>query len=98
MQWIWFAIIVAIPFTLLWALILPGNKILPFAGIINIALIVPAYLVTRGNTLRMVILSIIGVPFFLVRGHAVRANDYRPQVGHSNHHSAAEPDWFEQLD
>ena len=30
---IWFAIIVAIPFTLLWALILPGNKILPFAGI-----------------------------------------------------------------
>lgn len=65
---IWFAIIVAIPFTLLWALILPGNKILPFAGIINIALIVPAYLVTRGNTLRMVILSIIGVPFFLFVG------------------------------
>lgn len=65
---IWFAIIVAIPFTLIWALILPGNKILPFAGIINIALIVPAYLVTRGNTLRMVILSIIGVPFFLFVG------------------------------
>lgn len=65
---IWFAIIVAIPFTLIWALILPGNKILPFAGIINISLIVPAYLVTRGNTLRMVILSIIGVPFFLFVG------------------------------
>lgn len=65
---IWFAIIVAIPFTLLWALILPGNRILPFAGIINIALIVPAYLVTGGNTLRMVILSIIGVPFFLFVG------------------------------
>ncbi|ELG0754848.1 PTS galactitol transporter subunit IIC [Salmonella enterica] len=65
---IWFAIIVAIPFTLIWALILPGNKILPFAGIINIALIVPAYLVTRGNTLRMVILSIIGIPFFLFVG------------------------------
>lgn len=67
---IWFAIIVAIPFTLIWALILPGNKILPFAGIINISLIVPAYLVTRGNTLRMVILSIIGVPFFLFVGDA----------------------------
>ncbi|ELZ3846093.1 PTS galactitol transporter subunit IIC [Salmonella enterica] len=65
---IWFAIIVAIPFTLIWALILPGNKILPFAGIINIALIVLAYLVTRGNTLRMVILSIIGIPFFLFVG------------------------------
>ncbi len=65
---IWFAIIVAIPFTLIWAAILPGNKLLPFAGIINIALIVPAYLVTQGNTLRMVILSIIGIPFFLFIG------------------------------
>lgn len=65
---IWFAIIVAIPLTLIWAVILPGNKILPFAGIINIALIVPAYLVTKGNTLRMVILSIIGIPFFLFAG------------------------------
>lgn len=67
---IWFAVIVAIPFTLIWAIILPGNKILPFAGIINIALIVPAYLITKGNTLRMVILSIIGVPFFLFVGTA----------------------------
>lgn len=65
---IWFAVIVAIPLTLVWAVILPGNKILPFAGIINIALIVPAYLVTKGNTLRMVILSIIGIPFFLFVG------------------------------
>lgn len=65
---IWFAIIVAIPLTLIWAAILPGNRLLPFAGIINIALIVPAYLVTRGNTLRMVILGAIGVPFFLFVG------------------------------
>lgn len=65
---IWFAVIVATPLTLVWAVILPGNKILPFAGIINIALIVPAYLVTKGNTLRMVILSIIGIPFFLFVG------------------------------
>lgn len=65
---IWFAIIAAIPFILIWAVILPGNKILPFAGIINIALVVPAYLVTKGNILRMVILSIIGIPFFLFVG------------------------------
>ncbi|KES15911.1 Phosphotransferase system, galactitol-specific IIC component, partial [Gilliamella apicola SCGC AB-598-B02] len=56
------------PFTLIWAVILPGNKLLPFAGIINIALIVPAYILTKGNTLRMVILAIIGVPFFLFVG------------------------------
>ncbi|BAT36349.1 PTS galactitol transporter subunit IIC [Escherichia albertii] len=65
---IWFVIIVAIPLTLLWAIILPGNKILPFAGIINIVLVVPAYLLTQGNTLRMVILSFIGIPFFLFVG------------------------------
>lgn len=65
---IWFTVIVAIPFTLIWAVILPGNKILPFAGIINVALIVPAYILTKGNTLRMVILAIIGVPFFLFVG------------------------------
>lgn len=65
---IWFTVIVAIPFTLIWAVILPGNKILPFAGIINIALVVPAYILTNGNTLRMVILAIIGVPFFLFVG------------------------------
>ena len=65
---IWFTVIVAIPFTLIWSVILPGNKILPFAGIINIALVVPAYILTKGNTLRMVILAIIGVPFFLFVG------------------------------
>lgn len=65
---IWFTVIIAIPFTLIWAVILPGNKLLPFAGIINIALVVPAYILTNGNTLRMVILAIIGVPFFLFVG------------------------------
>ncbi|WP_392565411.1 PTS transporter subunit IIC [Utexia brackfieldae] len=65
---IWFTVIIAIPFTLIWAVILPGNKILPFAGIINIALVVPAYILTKGNTLRMIILAIIGVPFFLLVG------------------------------
>jgi len=65
---IWFTVIIAIPFTLIWAVILPGNKLLPFAGIINIALVVPAYILTKGNTLRMVILAIIGVPFFLFVG------------------------------
>lgn len=65
---IWFAVIVAIPITLIWAVILPDNKLLPFAGIINIALVVPSYVLTKGNTLRMVILAIVGVPFFLFVG------------------------------
>ncbi|MDF7666486.1 hypothetical protein PT273_01245 [Orbaceae bacterium ESL0727] len=65
---IWFTIIAAIPITLIWSVVLPGNKILPFAGIINIALVVPSYILTKGNTLKMVILAIIGIPFFLFVG------------------------------
>lgn len=65
---IWFVVIVAIPLILIWALILPGNKILPFAGIINLSLVVPAYVLTKGNTLRMILLTVIGIPFFLFVG------------------------------
>jgi len=67
---IWLSIICTIPVTLVFAMFLPGNKILPFAGIINIALAVPAFLVTRGNLLRMITLSILGVPAFLWVGTA----------------------------
>ena len=51
-------------------MLLPGNAILPFAGIINIALAVPAYLVTKGNLPRMLILCTLGVPAFLWVGTA----------------------------
>ena len=67
---IWLAVIWAVPVTLLCALFLPGNEILPFAGIINLALAVPAYLVTKGNLPRMLILCTLGVPAFLWVGTA----------------------------
>lgn len=67
---IWLAVIVSVPLTLLWAFILPGNSILPFAGIINISLAVPAYLVTKGNLPRMFILCALGIPCFLWVGTA----------------------------
>lgn len=67
---IWLAVIWSIPVTLICAMILPGNKILPFAGIINLALAVPAFLVTGGNLLRMLVLCTIGVPAFLWVGTA----------------------------
>nr|WP_075575782.1 PTS transporter subunit IIC [Olsenella timonensis] len=65
---IWLTVIYAIPITVLFSFILPGNGILPFAGIVNIAVAVPAYLVTRGNLPRMLILATIGVPIFLYVG------------------------------
>ena len=67
---IWLAVIYSIPITVLFSFILPGNKILPFAGIVNIAIAVPAYLVTGGNLIRMIILCTIGVPVFLLVGTA----------------------------
>jgi PTS system galactitol-specific IIC component len=67
---IWLAVIWSVPVTLVCAMFLPGNDILPFAGIINLALAVPAYLVTKGNLPRMLVLCTIGVPAFLWVGTA----------------------------
>ncbi|GCF93946.1 PTS galactitol transporter subunit IIC [Enterococcus florum] len=67
---IWLAVIYSVPVTLIFSMFLPGNEILPFAGIINIALAVPAFLVTGGNLLRMIILCTIGAPMFLWVGTA----------------------------
>ena len=53
---IWLAVFWAIPVTLLFSMFLPGNEILPFAGIINNAIAVAAFLVTGGNIIRMLIL------------------------------------------
>ena len=67
---IWLAVIWTVPVTLLCAMFLPGNLILPFAGIINIAIAVPAYIVTKGNLPRMLILCTLFVPAFLWVGTA----------------------------
>ncbi|MGG3640149.1 PTS galactitol transporter subunit IIC [Bacillus gobiensis] len=61
----WVAMILMVPITLIYAIILPGNNILPFAGIINISFAVPALIITGGNLLRMLLLGIISTPVFL---------------------------------
>lgn len=62
---VWVAIVIMVPVTLIFALILPGNGVLPFAGILNISLCAPALVVTGGNLLRMIILGVITTPIFL---------------------------------
>ena len=62
---VWVAIILTVPFTLIFAFILPGNAVLPFAGILNIGLAVSALIVTGGNLLRMIVLSVITTPIYL---------------------------------
>ncbi|GMA08750.1 PTS galactitol transporter subunit IIC [Tetragenococcus halophilus subsp. flandriensis] len=65
---IWVLAILLIPFELLFAVILPGNEVLPFAGLINLSIIVAAYLLGRGNILRMLGYGIITTPVFLYIG------------------------------
>lgn len=62
---IWVSAIILIPVLLLFAIILPGNQVLPFGGIINLSIVVGALLLTRGNLVRMVIYGIITAPVFL---------------------------------
>ena len=52
------------------SMVLPGNEILPFAGLMSASLALPAFLVTRGNLLQMSILCVIGAPVFLWVGTA----------------------------
>ncbi len=69
---IWVACMITIPLYLVWAVVLPNNAMLPFAGIVNLALAVSAFYVARGNILKMVILmGLIGAPVFLSVGTAV---------------------------
>lgn len=67
---IWLVVIWTIPITLLYSFILPGNKILPFAGIINIAIAVGAYFASKGNIIRMLIQATVFAPVFLYVGTA----------------------------
>ena len=67
---IWLAVIWTIPVTLGFAFILPGNGILPFAGIVNVCVAVAAYFASRGNIIRMLIQCTIFAPVFLWVGTA----------------------------
>lgn len=62
---LWVAVIFTIPALLIFSIILPGNVVLPFAGIINLSFVVGALLLTNGNVIRMIIHGVITAPLFL---------------------------------
>ena len=62
---LWVTVVILVPIMLIFAMILPGNTVLPFAGIINLSLVVAALLLTGANLLRMLVLGIITTPIFL---------------------------------
>lgn len=62
---LWVTVIILVPVMLIFAMILPGNAVLPFAGIINLSFVVAALLLTGANLLRMLVLGLITTPIFL---------------------------------
>lgn len=65
---LWVTLILLVPVELIYAMILPHNNVLPFAGIINLSFAVAALLLTGANLLRMLVLGIITTPIFLYAG------------------------------
>ncbi len=62
---IWVTAILLVPVFIGYAIILPGNQVLPLAGIINYSIAVGGLLLTGGNLARMLILGILTMPIYL---------------------------------
>ncbi|WP_430619289.1 PTS galactitol transporter subunit IIC [Enterococcus sp. DIV0802b] len=62
---IWVAAILLVPVFIGYAIILPGNAVLPLAGIINYSIAVGGLLLTGGNLVRMLIMGVISMPIYL---------------------------------
>ena len=62
---VWVTGIMLVPVLLVYAMILPGNNVLPLAGIINYSIAVGGLLLTGGNLYRMLVLGIIFCPLYL---------------------------------
>ncbi|MEG2254308.1 MAG: PTS transporter subunit IIC [Vagococcus sp.] len=62
---VWVTAILLVPVFIGYSIILPGNLVLPLAGIINYSIAVGGLLLTGGNLLRMLVLGIISMPLYL---------------------------------
>ncbi|MGM0216825.1 PTS galactitol transporter subunit IIC [Enterococcus sp. AZ109] len=62
---IWVTAILLVPVFIGYAIILPGNQVLPLAGIINYSIAVGGLLLTGGNLARMLVLGVITMPIYL---------------------------------
>lgn len=64
----WAAANILAPIMLLVAIVLPGNKLLPLAGIIAMGVTPALLVVTRGKLIRMIVIGAIELPLFLWSG------------------------------
>lgn len=65
---LWVTTVLLIPVMLIFAITLPGNTVLPLAGIVNICAAVPLTIITGGNVLRMFIIGTVITPIYLYVG------------------------------
>lgn len=65
---IWVTAILLVPVFIAYAVFLPGNEVLPMAGIINYAIAVGGLLLTGGNLARMLVLGVVSLPIYLYAG------------------------------
>lgn len=62
---VWVTMIILVPFTLMIALILPGNNTLPFGGIMAVCYAPVALYICKGNLVRMIVCGLITMPLYL---------------------------------
>ncbi|MGX7196030.1 PTS galactitol transporter subunit IIC [Enterococcus olivae] len=62
---VWVTAILLVPVFIGYAIILPGNQVLPLASIINYSIAVGGLLLTGGNLARMLVMGVITMPIYL---------------------------------
>lgn len=62
---LWVVAILTIPFIIGFALVLPGNIVLPLASLTATSCFVPSFIIYRGDIIKMLITNITAVPLFL---------------------------------
>lgn len=72
---IWVAIILTIPVALGVAMVLPGNSVFPFGNLMNVCVCAAAFMSTRGNLVKMIIISYLMVPIL-----CWSASDFAPML------------------
>lgn len=62
---VWVTLILLVPIFIGYSFILPGNAVLPIAGVLNYSIAVGGLLLTGGNLYRMLVLGVIFSPLYL---------------------------------
>ena len=68
MSSLWVAAILNVPVLILWSVVLPGNNVLPFGGIVALCSTITAAVVTRNDVLRTTVLTFISQPLWIYAG------------------------------